>query len=107
VVNPDGLRAQISGGIIQGIGGALFEAIDFDDGVIQNAKLSQYRVPRFSDVPPIDVVLVDRKDQASMGAGETPIIALAPAVGAAIHDVTGIRPRSLPIARNGLEASTT
>src|SRR5215207_10453016 len=48
VVNPDGLRAQISGGIIQGIGGALFEAIDFENGVVKNAKLAQYRVPRFS-----------------------------------------------------------
>jgi isoquinoline 1-oxidoreductase len=107
VVNPTGLRAQISGGIIQGIGGALFEAIDFEHGVVKNAKLSQYRVPRFSDVPSIDVVLVDRKDQPSMGAGETPIIAIAPAVGAAIFDATGVRPRSLPMARNGLTTAAT
>ena len=107
VVNPVGLKAQISGGIIQGIGGALFEAIDFEYGVIQNAKLAQYRVPRFSDVPSIEVVLVDRKDQPSMGAGETPIIAIAPAVGAAIYDATGVRPMGLPMARNGLRAAAT
>jgi isoquinoline 1-oxidoreductase len=107
VVNPDGLRAQISGGMIQGIGGALFEAVDFADGYITNAHLAQYRVPRFSDVPSIDVVLVDRKDQPSMGAGETPIIAIAPAAGAAIAQATGIRPRSLPMARNGLEKAAT
>jgi isoquinoline 1-oxidoreductase len=104
MVNPVGLKAQISGGIIQGIGGALFEAIDFEHGIVKNAKLSQYRVPRFSDVPSIEVVLVDRKDQPSMGAGETPIIAIAPAVGAAIFDATGIRVRSLPMARDGLKA---
>jgi nicotinate dehydrogenase subunit B len=106
VVNPGGLKAQISGGIIQGIGGALFEAIDFEYGVVKNAKLARYRVPRFSDVPSIEVILVDRKDQPSMGAGETPIIAIAPAVGAAIFDATGIRVRSLPMARNGLKAES-
>ena len=107
VVNPTGLRAQISGGIIQGIGGALFEAVEFEDGVIRSARLAQYRVPRFSDVPELEVILVNRKDQPSMGAGETPIIAIAPAAGAAIFDATGVRPLSLPMARGGLKASTT
>ena len=99
VVNPDGLRNQVVGSLIQGIGGALFEAIEFDGGVIRNARLAQYRVPRFSDVPPIDVVLIDRKDQPSMGSGEAPIIALAPAVSAAIHRAVGVRPRTMPMAR--------
>ncbi|HEU6452359.1 MAG TPA: molybdopterin cofactor-binding domain-containing protein [Gemmatimonadaceae bacterium] len=97
VVNPDGLRNQITGALIQGIGGALFEAIDFDNGVIRNARLSEYRVPRFSDTPSIDVVLVDRKDQPSFGAGEAPIMAIAPAIGAAIARATGVRVRSLPM----------
>lgn len=104
VVNPDILRNQIEGAFIQGIGGALFEAIDFDHGVIRNAHLAQYRVPRFSDVPPLDVVLVDRKDLPSMGAGETPIFGVAPAIGAAIFDASGIRVRRLPMARGGLSA---
>jgi len=103
IVNPDGLRNQVVGSIIQGIGGALFEAIDFENGVIQNARLAQYRVPRFSDIPPIDVLLLNRTDLLSAGAGETAIIALAPAIGSAIWRVTGKRPRSLPMARNGVE----
>jgi len=97
VVNPDGLRNQISGALIQGIGGALFEAIEFDHGVIRNARLADYRVPRFSDTPSVDVVLVDRKDQPSFGAGEAPIMAIAPAIGAAIARATGVRVRSLPM----------
>ena len=97
VVNPDGLRNQITGALIQGIGGALFEAIEFDNGVIRNARLSAYRVPRFSDAPSIDVVLIDRKDQPSFGAGEAPIIGIAPAIGAAIARATGVRLRSLPM----------
>ena len=105
-INPDGLRNQIVGAMIQGIGGALFEAIDFDHGVVRNAHLAQYRVPRFSDVPKIEVVLMDRKDKPAMGAGEAPILGMAPAIGAAIYEATGIRPRSMPMARGGLVADS-
>ena len=72
VVNPDHLKNQVEGAIVQGIGGALFEAIRFEDGRILNPRFSQYRVPRFSDTPAIEVVLLDRKDLPSAGAGETP-----------------------------------
>jgi isoquinoline 1-oxidoreductase len=82
---------------------ALFEAIDFDNGKIVNGRFSRYRVPRFSDVPSIETVLVDRKDLPSAGAGETPIVGLAPAVGNAIFEAVGIRLRSLPMAPNGLK----
>ena len=103
VVNPDQLRNQIEGANVMGIGGALFEAIEFEDGQILNGRFSQYRVPRFNDVPQIEVVLVDRKDQPSAGAGETPIVGLAPAVGNAIFAATGVRLRSLPMAPNGVK----
>jgi isoquinoline 1-oxidoreductase len=103
VVNPDGLKNQIEGAIIQGIGGALFESIQFENGKILNPRFSRYRVPRFSDVPILETVLVDRKDLPSAGAGETPIVALAPAVGNAIFDATGIRLRSLPMVPDDLK----
>ena len=83
IVNPDGLRNQVEGSIVQGLGGALFEAIRFADGRILNGTLAQYRVPRFKDIPPIDIVLLDRKDLPSAGAGETPIVCVAPAIGSA------------------------
>ena len=98
VVNPDGLKNQVAGALIQGIGGALFEAVKFDRGVVKNPHLAQYRVPRFTDLPAIEVVLVDRPEEPSMGAGETPIMALAPAVAAGIHEVTGEWRRNLPLA---------
>ncbi|MCX6594086.1 MAG: molybdopterin-dependent oxidoreductase [Acidobacteria bacterium] len=97
IVNPDQLKNQVVGGTIMGIGGALFESIDFAGGRILNPRLSKYRVPRFSDVPEIDVVLVNRPDLPSAGAGETPIVAVAPAVANAIFDATGKRLRSLPL----------
>jgi isoquinoline 1-oxidoreductase len=86
-----------------GLGGALFEAIEFKNGMITNPRLSDYRVPRFSDAPKIEVVLVDRKDIPSAGAGETPIVGIAPAVGNAIFDATNIRLRSMPMAPDGLK----
>jgi nicotinate dehydrogenase subunit B len=104
IVNPDQLKNQIEGSIVMAIGGALFEAIDFDNGKIVNGRFSRYRVPRFSDVPIIETVLLDRKDLPSAGAGETPIVGLAPAVSNAIFDATGIRLRSLPMAPNGLRS---
>jgi len=102
VVNPQGLKNQISGAVVQGLGGALFEAIHFKNGRILNPHLADYRVPRFSDAPQIEVVLVDRKDQQSMGAGETPLVGIAPAVANAIFNATGIRLRSMPLLANGL-----
>jgi isoquinoline 1-oxidoreductase len=102
VVNPDQLENQIEGSLVMGLGGALFEAVEFDRGVIQNARLSRYRVPRFSDVPQVDVVLVDRKDLPPAGAGETPIVAVAPAVASAIFAATGRRLRALPLVPQGL-----
>jgi isoquinoline 1-oxidoreductase len=92
----------VEGGVIMGIGGAMFEAIEFDNGRILNPHLAKYRVPRFSDIPVIETVLLDRKDLPSAGAGETPIVGLAPAVGNAIFHATGIRIRSLPMVPNGL-----
>lgn len=97
IVNPDGLRHQIVGSIIQGLGGALWEAVDFADGRILNGSLRQYRVPRFEDVPPIEVVMLDRRDLPSAGAGETPIIGLAPAIANAFAAATGERRRALPL----------
>lgn len=96
VINPMHLENQIEGAIVMGIGGALFEAIKFDQGRVLNPRLSDYRVPRFGDVPEIEVVLLDRKDRPSVGAGETPIVAIAPAIGNAIFDATGERRRNLP-----------
>jgi nicotinate dehydrogenase subunit B len=104
ILNPDHLKNQIEGAMVMGLGGALFEAIQFEDGKILNPRFSRYRVPRFGDAPEIEVVLVDRKDLPSAGAGETPIVGIAPAVGNAIFAATGVRLRGLPMAPQGVKA---
>ncbi len=106
IVNPDNLRNQIEGSNVQGLGGALFEAIEFENGKILNGKLSRYRVPRFSDVPGVlETVLLDRKDIPSVGAGECPMVGLAPAIANAIFDATGTRLCALPLVPHGLKMS--
>jgi nicotinate dehydrogenase subunit B len=105
IVNPDGLKNQVEGANVMGIGGALFESIQFENGRILNPKFSRYRVPRFSDIPPIETVLLDRKDLPSAGAGECPIVGLAPAIGNAIFDATGVRLRSLPMVPGGMKSA--
>ena len=105
VVNPEHLRNQVEGAVAMGMGGALFEHIDFEDNRILTNRLSRYRVPRFNDMPVIESVILDRKDIASAGAGETPIMGLAPAIGNAIFDATGQRIRSLPMVPGKLRAN--
>jgi len=97
VQNPANLTSQVQGCVIMGLGGALKEAIEFADGKILNAGFAGYRVPRFRDVPKIDVHLIDNREIASVGGGETPIIAVAPAIGNAIFAATGVRLRSMPM----------
>ena len=98
VINPDGLRNQQQGAIVQGLGGALFEQILFANGKILNPHFAQYRLPRFQDAPQIEIVLLDRKDLPPAGAGEIGLIGLAPAVANAYFAATGTRLRQLPMA---------
>jgi nicotinate dehydrogenase subunit B len=105
IINPNHLKNQIEGAGMMALGGALFEAIRFANGKILNPRFSDYRVPRFADMPLFETVLLDRKDLPSAGAGETPIIAVGPAVGNAIFQATGVRLRSLPMAPKGVKAT--
>lgn len=97
IINPEHLKNQVQGAVLQGLGGALFEKIDFRDGRILNASLSKYRVPRFRDIPELEVVLLNRKDINPAGAGETPIVAIAPAIRNAVLNATGKRLYTLPL----------
>ena len=97
LMDADNLRSQVEGATVMGLGGALFEAIHWAEGRLTNGTMSDYRVPRFRDLPPIEVILVERRDQPPAGAGETPIIAVAPAIANALFAATGERHRSLPL----------
>lgn len=97
VLNPDNLRNQVAGAMAMGIGGALFEELRYDRGKVLNASFTGYRVPRFSDVPPIEVILLNRSGETPAGAGESSITVVAPAIAAALFKVAKRRLRALPL----------
>jgi isoquinoline 1-oxidoreductase len=97
ILNPANLLSQVQGATIMGLGAAVREEIQFADGKILNASFRKYRVPRFEDVPELDIHLLDRPDLPSAGAGETPIIGIAPAIANAVFRATGRRVQALPI----------
>ena len=99
VVNPEGARNQMEGAVVMGLGGALWEASDFEAGRVLNASFARYRVPRIVDAPSIEVALVGDDDTPSTGAGEPGIVPIAAAIAGAVFGATGVRHRELPIQR--------
>jgi isoquinoline 1-oxidoreductase len=97
VTSPANLTSQNKGGIIMGLGPAFREAMQFEGGRMLNASFWKYEVPRMKDLPAIEVHLVDRPDLPSVGAGETPLIAIAPAIANAVYHATGTRVRQMPM----------
>jgi isoquinoline 1-oxidoreductase len=97
IVNPENLMKQVQGAIIMGLGPALSEEMRFENGKILNASFRKYSVPRLADVPEMDIHLLNRPDLPSVGGGETPIIAVAPAIANAVFQATGTRLRSMPM----------
>src|SRR5262249_18727405 len=103
IMNPANLRRQVEGAIVMGLGGALTEAIEFENGKLLNGSFGGYDVPRMKDVPPIEVVLLDRPDLESVGAGECPIVTVAPAIANAVFDAVGVRIRQMPVKSDDLK----
>jgi len=102
IVNDDALTNQVQGATSMSLGGALFESVGFEaGGRLTNASMTDYRVPRITDLPPVEVILLDRPDIPSAGAGETPMVALAPAIANAIFAAAGVRLRDLPLIPSG------
>jgi nicotinate dehydrogenase subunit B len=96
VINPQGLRHQVQGAVLQGISRTLFEAVKFDGSHVTSLDWRSYPVLKFSDVPEIETVLVDQRDVESSGAGELATVPVAAAVCNAIFDAIGVRLRQVP-----------
>jgi len=95
-VNPQGATIQMEGCITMGLGYTLSEELFFEGGNIADRNFGSYEIPRFSWLPRIDTVILDRKDQAPQGGGEPAIIAVGAIVANAIFDATGARLYRLP-----------
>ena len=96
IVNPDGLRNQIEGNVIQGASRALMEEVNFDAAGVKNLNWNTYPIIRFRDVPDVEIVLIDRRDMQPLGGGEASSIATGAAIGNAIFDAVGVRLRQVP-----------
>ncbi len=99
VFNPEGVRSQVEGAIIMGLGGALFEAAEFEDGRLLNGSFARYRVPRITQTPGISVSICGAEENPSTGAGEPGIVPIAPAIANAVFDLQSRRIRELPLQR--------
>ncbi|WNG40635.1 xanthine dehydrogenase family protein molybdopterin-binding subunit [Archangium violaceum] len=97
VVNPDGLRNQLEGGLIQSLSWSLKEAVQYDSQRIRSRDWSTYPILGFSEVPPVDVELLDRPGEPFLGAGEAAQGPTAAALANAVFEATGTRVRDLPI----------
>jgi CO/xanthine dehydrogenase Mo-binding subunit len=97
VVNPDGVVNQIEGGALQALSWTTKEQVRFDARTVTSRTWEEYPILTFSEVPPVDVVLLDRPGEASLGAGEASIGPTAAAIGNALHAATGLRVRNLPL----------
>jgi nicotinate dehydrogenase subunit B len=97
IVNPDGLRNQIEGNVIQGVSRGLMEEVQFDSAGVKSLDWHTYPIITFLDVPDVDIELIDQPEMPSLGAGEASTIAVAAAIANAIFDAVGVRLREVPL----------
>ena len=105
VISADGVRNQIEGGAIQATSWALREQVRFDREAITSRDWESYPILSFSDVPFVDVHLISRPDEPSLGAGEATMGPVTAAIANAIFDALGVRLRSLPYTRENILAA--
>jgi CO/xanthine dehydrogenase Mo-binding subunit len=107
IINPDGLKNQIEGGIIQGASWTLKEQVTFDQQQITSRDWAGYPILTFDEVPEVDVVLLDHPELPPLGAGEASQGPIAAAIANAIFHATGARVRELPFTPDRVKAALT
>jgi CO/xanthine dehydrogenase Mo-binding subunit len=104
-VNPDGIRNQAEGGVIQATSWTLKEQVRFDRTRITTRNWDDYPILTFDEAPEVDTVLIDRPDEPSLGVGEGMAGPTAAAIANAVYDALGVRVRDLPITRERILAA--
>jgi nicotinate dehydrogenase subunit B len=104
IINPDGVRAQVEGSILQTLSRVLLEEVKFDRSRVLSLDWSSYPIMRFSDVPKLDIDLVDRPNEPPLGAGEAACAAVGAALANAVHDATGTWLRTVPFTMERVKA---
>ena len=104
MINPDGVRHQIHGNVIQSTSRALMEQVSFDRSTVTSREWGAYPIIKFPDIPEIDVLMLPRQDQPPLGVGESASVPSAAAIANAIFDATGVRFREPPFTRERILA---
>jgi CO/xanthine dehydrogenase Mo-binding subunit len=104
IINPDGVRAQVEGSILQTLSRVLLEEVKFDRSRVLSLDWSSYPILRFSDVPKLDIDLIDRPNEPPLGAGEAACSAVGAALANAVYDATGTRLRTVPFTPERVKA---
>jgi len=107
IINPDGVRAQIEGSILQTISRVLMEEVMFDRSRVLSVDWASYPILRFSGVPKIDIELIDRPTEKPVGAGEAACTTVGPALANAVHNATGTRLRTIPFTPERVKLALT
>ena len=105
VVNPDGLKNQIEGCIVQTLSRTLHEEVTFDRSHVTSVDWASYPILRFPEAPEVEVILVDRPDEPLLGAGEAATAPVAAALSNAVFDATGVRLRTVPFTPDRVKAA--
>ena len=105
IVNPDGLRNQVEGSILQTLSRALHEEVKFDRSRVTSLDWSSYPILRFPEVPPVEVALINRPEQPPYGAGEAATTPVVAALANAVFDATGVRLRTVPFTPERVESA--
>ena len=104
MINPDAVRAQVEGNILQTLSRTLYEETTFDRSRVTSVDWASYRLLRFPAVPRLEIELVDRPELPPLGAGEAASSPVPAALANAVFDATGVRLRSVPFASAKLKA---
>ncbi len=105
IINPDGVRSQVEGAILQTLSRALMEEIKFDRSHVTTVDWASYPILRFSQVPKVEVALIDRPTEKPVGAGEAACAPVGAALGNAVFDAIGVRLRSIPFTPERVKAA--
>jgi CO/xanthine dehydrogenase Mo-binding subunit len=105
IINPDGARGQVEGSILQTLSRALMEEVRFDRSRVTSVDWESYPILRFSDVPKLDIALIDRPTEPPVGAGEAACTTVAAALANAVFDATGARLRTVPFTPERVKAT--
>jgi len=97
IVNPDGVKNQSDGNVIQGVSRTLFEEVQFDATSVKSLDWKSYPIISFQNIPSIEIVLINRPEMEALGAGEPSIVPVPAAIANAVFDATGVRFREVPL----------